>query len=134
MENRKYPERWFWHTLSAPIIYGGIIPLFIFDIYLEIYHQICFRIYRIPLVKRSEYIKIDRYKLKYLPWYEKINCAYCGYGNGLIHYASIILAKTEKYWCGIKHAKYNNFQAPKHHDEFLDYGDENGYRVINKIK
>ncbi len=134
MDNRKYPKRWFLHSLSMPIIYGGIIPLVMFDIYLEIYHQICFRLYGLPLVKRGEYIKIDRYKLKYLPWYEKINCAYCGYGNGWVHYASEILARTEKYWCGIKHAKYKNFNEPAHHKDFLEYGDEKGYKKITPEK
>ena len=105
-----------------------ILPLLTFDVCLEIYHQICFRLYRIELVKRSEYIKIDRHKLKYLNWFDKINCAYCGYANGLMHYASIIAGETEKYWCGIKHQKDPNFIQPKHHSNFLTYGDEKAYK------
>jgi len=130
MDNRKYPQRWFWHTLSMPLIYSAIAPLVIFDLYLEIYHQICFRLYKLPIVKRGQYIKIDRHKLAYLPWYEKINCVYCGYVNGLIHYASEIFARTEKFWCGIKHAKYKNFKELSHHKDFIEYNDEVAYKKI----
>lgn len=112
------------YSISAPFIYGMIVPLVLFDISMEIYHNICFRLYGIPLVKRSRYIKIDRHKLKYLSWYDKINCAYCGYGNGLMNYTQTIAAQTEKYWCGVKHKKGNNFIEPKHHQEFADYNDE----------
>ena len=128
MEYTKYQNRKCLHLISALFIYSMIIPLVFLDITIEIYHNICFRLYGIPLVKRSIYIKIDRYKLKYLNWDDKIDCAYCGYGNGLINYAQAIGAKTEEYWCGIKHKKDNNYIEPKHHQEFVDYGDEEGLK------
>lgn len=130
MENRKYPERIYRHWLSMPFIYFMIVSLVFLDICLEIYHQVCFRIYKLPLVRRSSYIKIDRHKLKYLTWWEKIHCAYCGYANGLAHYFTAIAAETEKYWCGIKHQKDPNFIPPAHHKDFLEYGDEEGYKKI----
>ena len=55
-------------------------------------------------------------------------CAYCGYANGLMAYAVVIAGKTEKYWCGIKHKKYQNFHEPAHHKDFTEYGDEESYR------
>ena len=128
MEYKKYNNRDWIHLMSVPIIYGMSIPLVFLDITLEIYHNICFRLYGIPLVKRSKYIKIDRHKLKYLNWIDKINCAYCGYVNGLVNYARTIAAETEKYWCGIKHKNDGNFIEPKHHKDFLDYGDEEGLK------
>ena len=128
MEYKKYNNRDWIHLMSVPIIYGMSIPLVFLDITLEIYHNICFRLYGIPLVKRSRYIKIDRHKLKYLNWIDKINCAYCGYVNGLVNYARTIAAETEKYWCGIKHKNDGNFIEPKHHKNFLDYGDEEGLK------
>ena len=64
------------------------------DLLLEIYHRICFLLYKLPYVKRSTYIKIDRQKLSYLNWLEKLNCMYCSYANGLFHYASIIAAAS----------------------------------------
>ena len=52
--------------IVIPIVSSLIIPLAVTDIWIEIYHHICFPIYKIPLIKRSRYIKIDRHKLKYL--------------------------------------------------------------------
>lgn len=128
MQNRNYPRRRILHWLTAPFIFMLIIPLVFFDILLEIYHHICFPVYRITLVNRSKYIKIDRHKLKYLEWWEKFGCAYCGYGNGWLHYASEIAARTEKYWCGIMHQKDKNFKPPKHHKKFIKYGDKKAYK------
>ncbi|MBT3297840.1 hypothetical protein HN385_02865 [archaeon] len=123
MESRKFRNK-FRLGLSAPFIYGMIVPLAFLDITIEIYHQICFRLYKLPLIKRSSYIKIDRHKLSYLDPLEKINCAYCGYGNGLIAYTSKICSDTETFWCGIKHNKDKNFNEPDHHNKFIEYGDE----------
>jgi len=130
MDYKKYPERFWQHLISTPFIYFMIVPLVILDICLEIHHQICFRLYKIPPIKRSRYIKIDRYRLKYLTWYEKINCTYCGYANGLAQYFTAIAAETEKYWCSIKHEKDPNFIPPEHHKDFLEYGDVKGYRNL----
>jgi hypothetical protein len=114
-----------------PVIYSLIIPIIIIDIWVEIYHRICFPAYGIPYVKRSKFIKIDRHKLSYLDFFEKLNCVYCGYANGTLHYASVIAGETEKYWCGIKHQSDPNFIPPPHHKEFLEYGDEEAYQKLN---
>ena len=101
-----------------------IVPLVILDLFFTIYHIICFPLFGIPLVKRSDYIKIDRHKLSYLKFDEKIYCAYCGYGNGLLYYCWVIAGKTEKYWCGIKHNRDDGFVESPHHKDFLEYGNE----------
>ena len=124
MEHLKAKNRLVRHTLSAPLIYSALIPIVIMDLWIEIYHRVCFPLYKIPYVKRSNYIKIDRHKLKYLNWLQKINCAYCGYANGAVHYWTKIAADTEKYWCGIQHQKMKGFIAPKHHKDFAKYDDE----------
>ena len=113
--------------ISMPLIWSLIVPLVVFDIWIEIYHRSCFFLYGIKYVKRSQHIRIDRQKLKYLTWYEKIGCAYCGYANGLAQYWVTIAGETEKYWCGIMHEKYGEFKAPKHHENFVEYGDEEGF-------
>tara|TARA_R110001592_G_scaffold363372_2_gene686264 strand:- start:137145 stop:137762 length:618 start_codon:yes stop_codon:yes gene_type:complete len=108
--------------LSAPVIYGMVVPLFLLDITISFYQAVCFRIYGIPRVKRNDYIVIDRHRLPYLNWVQKFNCIYCGYGNGLMAYAQEIIARTEQFWCPIKHA----IRAKGvHHREikFFDYGD-----------
>ena len=116
------------HIISAPFTYALIFPLIILDLFTEVYHQVCFRLYGIKLISRRDYIRMDRHKLKYLNLIEKINCAYCSYANGLMGYASAIAAETEKYWCGIKHRKYRGFKEPAHHKDFLKYGDEKSFR------
>jgi len=95
------------HVLTAPIIYSVIFPLLLLDLMVTFYQHTCFRIYGIPRVKRGDFIVIDRHHLAYLNAIEKLNCVYCGYGNGLVEYTREIIARTEQYWCPIKHARRN---------------------------
>ncbi len=114
-------------VITSPVIYGMVVPLLLLDISLTLYQHICFRVYRIPLVRRSDYLVIDRHHLAYLNIIEKLNCVYCGYGNGLIEYGREITARTEQYWCPIKHA--HRTLDPHHRTLlFADYGDIEGYR------
>jgi len=112
------------HLFALPIISVMIVPIVILDICLEIYHRTCFPLYGIPYVKRGNYIQIDRHKLKYLTWLQKIYCAYCGYANGMASYFVKIAGETERYWCGIKHKKNPDFVEPEHHKDFAEYDDE----------
>lgn len=115
------------HILTAPIIYGVVFPLLLLDLAVTIYQHTCFRVYGIPRVKRADYIIIDRQHLAYLNAIEKLNCMYCGYGNGLMEYCREIIARTEQYWCPIKHAR----RALSQHDRvrhFVDYGDAAAYK------
>jgi hypothetical protein len=129
MENKisKLPHKRLRHLVSTPFILGMAVPIVFLDVSIEIYHHVSFPLYGIPLNKRHDYIKIDRQKLAYLGFLDKIWCTYCGYANGLMPYATKITADTEKYWCGIKH-KSNVGYAPPHHKEFLNYDDETAYR------
>lgn len=115
------------HIISIPFIYGMIIPGIILDISLFIYQQTAFRLYRIPLVIRSEYIVFDRKHLSYLNFIQKINCLYCSYMNWLFSYAVEIWGRTEKYWCPIKAARRKKWW----HDWeefFADYWDPEGFK------
>ena len=113
------------NCVAAPLIWLMLIPVVIADIFLELYHQIAFPIYGIPRVKRSEYIRIvDRAKLPYLSWPEKIGCAYCGYVNGWLHYASTIAGRTESYFCDIAHLETRGYIPSEHERSFVKYGDE----------
>ncbi len=111
------------HIISIPFIYMMIVPTIILDIFLELYHRICFPLYGLALVPRAKYIKLDRWKLPYLKWYDRINCWYCEYANGVFSYAVAIGTETEKYWCGIKHAPDSTYNEPAHHAAFIAYGD-----------
>ena len=115
------------HILTSPVIYGLLGPLLLLDISISIYQHICFRIYGIPLVNRSEHIVIDRHRLPYLNAIESLNCVYCGYGNGLIAYTREVIARTEQYWCPIKHAQRRIHTHERTH-MFVDYGDLESWR------
>ncbi len=95
------------------------------------YQNTAMRLYEIPRAQRNHYVILDRQKLSYLNWFEKLNCAYCGYANGMFAYALEVAARTEKYWCGIKHSKQNRkYHVHEHHKTFLEYGDEEAYRKL----
>lgn len=119
------------HFLSIPFIYGMIIPTIILDIFLTIYQWTAFSLYRIPKVKRSEYIIYERRFLDYLNWIQKINCLYCSYVNGIFAYAVEIGARTERYWCPIKSAHKPKF-SHGWYKEFADYGNPEDWE--NKLK
>ena len=112
--------------ITSPIIYSMIIPLVLLDIFVSVYQLICFPVYGISKVKRSDHLIFDRYHLGYLNIMEKLNCAYCSYANGLISYSREIAARTEQYWCPIKHAK-RVIGAHSKYNNFLDFGDANSY-------
>lgn len=115
------------HLLTAPVIYLQIVPILLLDLSVTIYQHICFRAYRIPLVRRRDYLVIDRHRLPYLNLIEKLNCVYCGYGNGVIAYVREIVARTEQFWCPIRHAR----RVRGAHERtllFFEYGDAQAYR------
>ena len=115
------------NIISAPIIWLCIVPALFLDLSVSLYQAICFRLYRIPRVRRSRHIIIDRHSLGYLNLVEKINCVYCGYFNGLISYVQEIAARTEQYWCPIKHARRVASMHSRYH-KFLEYGDCTDYQ------
>jgi hypothetical protein len=114
-------------VLSAPVIYSMVLPALLLDLSLWIYQTICFPVYGIPKVSRRDHIVLDRHYLKYLNVLERLNCDYCSYFNGLASYATEIAARTEQYWCPIKHASGKAQRHSRYH-LFFDYGDEKAYR------
>ncbi len=114
-------------VLTAPVIYMVLVPMLLLDISVTVYQHICFRAYGIPRVKRSDYFVYDRAHLAYLNLIEKINCGYCSYGSGLMAYAREIVARTEQYWCPIKHAR-KVMAAHPYYTGFVDFGDAESYQ------
>ena len=119
--------RWFTtvrpqNFITMPIIYGMIVPLLLFDLFVTLYQATCFPIYRIARVRRANYIVMDHQHLAYLNIIEKVHCMYCSYAVGLLGYAQEITARTEQYFCPIKHARkiLNRHARYKH---FLEYGE-----------
>jgi hypothetical protein len=116
------------NLITGPIIYSMIFPLLILDLFVSFYQLTCFPIYKIAKVKRSDYIVFDRQQLGYLNFLEKFHCTYCAYGNGLIAYVSEIVARTEEYFCPIKHAR-KVLASHSRYARFLDYGDADNYEI-----
>jgi transcription antitermination factor NusG len=114
--------------LSAPVIYAMILPALLLDLCILVYQAICFPIYGIPRVRRSDYIAIDRHYLRYLNALGKLNCDYCGYFNGLAAYVTEIAGRTEQYWCPIKHASGIAGRHSRYH-LFIAFGDAETYRT-----
>jgi len=86
----------------------------------------CFPIYGIAKVRRRDYFALDRAKLPYLNAVEKMGCTFCSYATGLIAFAQEVTARTEQYWCPIRHAR----EIPSPHDRyqlFFDFGDGQRY-------
>jgi hypothetical protein len=115
-------------VLTAPVIYAGWIPFLLMDLFVTVYQWICFPVYGIPRVKRSEYLVFDREDLPYLNAIEKFNCFYCSYGNGVAAYTREVAARTEQYWCPIKHARRLR-DAHGRYPHFFDHGDAEAYRA-----
>lgn len=115
--------------LTAPIIYAGILPFFLLDLFLGVYQGICFPVYGVPKVRRADYLLFDRGGLKYLNLLERLNCAYCSYGNGVLAYGTEVAARTEQHWCPIKHAQ--RMRSPhSRYGHFFDYGDAQKYSQL----
>jgi len=116
------------NLLAAPVIYSMIFPFVFLDIGITVYQAICFPIYRIGKIRRADYIGIDRHHLRYLNFIERFNCNYCAYANGVLAYAVEIAARTEQYFCPIKHAR-KILGSHDRYARFLEYGDAAQYQA-----
>lgn len=114
------------NIITAPIIYGMFIPIVLFDLMISFYQFSCFPIYKITKVRRRDYIVFDRHHLMYLNFFERAHCLYCSYANGLVAYTREILARTEQYFCPIKHA-HKALGTHKRYRNFLAYGEAEDY-------
>jgi hypothetical protein len=121
-------------VLTAPVIYLGWIPFLLMDLFVTLYQAICFPVYGIPRVRRSDFIVFGREHLPYLNLIERFNCFYCSYGNGVAAYTREVAARTEQYWCPIKYAR--RIKAAHHHyPKFTDYGDAVAWRrELTKVR
>lgn len=116
------------NLITGPLIYGMAIPLLMLDACVSFYQWACFPIYGITKVRRSDYLVFDRRHLGYLNFIERFHCTYCEYGNGLMGYMAEILARTEQYFCPIKHA-HKVLGTHARYNRFLDYGDADAYEA-----
>lgn len=110
------------NLITGPVIYSMIVPLLLLDLCVSLYQALCFPIYRMAKVKRADYFVFDRQQLAYLNAIEKFHCCYCSYANGLLAYATEIVARTEQYFCPIKHAR-KRLGAHARYQRFIGYGE-----------
>lgn len=123
-------KKLFRHLLSLPFIWSQILPVVIIHLALSIYQEVCFRLYGIERVQLRTYVNFDREKLSYLNFFDKLNCAYCTYANGVFAYVSEIGRRTEYYWCGIKHRNQPHNPAFFYQDKFATYGSKKEYDEV----
>ncbi len=116
------------NLITGPIIYSMIIPLVVTDVFITFYQLTCFPIYGIKKVRRANYIIFDRQHLSYLNFIEIFHCTYCAYGTGMIAYISEIVARTEQYFCPIKHAR-KILGTHSRYARFLDFGAAENYEA-----
>jgi hypothetical protein len=114
--------------LTVPLIYACAIPFAFLDLFVTIYQAVCFPIFRVPKVRRRDYLIFDRGRLAYLNAIEKVGCVYCSYANGLLAYIAEIAARTEQRFCPIQHA-HPPAQLHARYPHFLPYGDARAYRA-----
>jgi len=129
------------NLITGPIIYGMFVPLLIIDLLVSLYQATCFPIYGVQKVRRSDYMVYDRQHLEYLNFIEKFHCTYCAYGTGLVAYMNEILARTEQYFCPIKHAR-KMLGTHARYERFINYGEATDYekrleeyrKALGKVK
>jgi hypothetical protein len=125
--------RWFLtvrpqNYITMPVIYGMALPMLILDLCVSTYQWICFPVYGIARVQRGSYFAMDHQHLAYLNIIEKSHCMYCSYAVGLLAYASEDVARTEQYFCPIKHAG-RILGAHARYNDFMEYGESEDFHA-----
>lgn len=117
-------------ALTVPVIYSLLIPVVLLDAWLWLFQRLCFPVYGIPRVHRRAHVVLDRHRLPYLNAVERLNCAYCGYVNGVFGLAREVAARTEAYWCPIKHARQPR-DTHRLYDRFAPHGDAAAFASLS---
>lgn len=111
-------------------VFFTCLPIFIFIIFDLLLYPIvlvAFWLAEIEFPKRKAHIQvIDRAKLSYLTFYEKLGCMYCGYVNGIMAFYKEVANTAEKHWCGILHESKKGFITQEHQvaHKFAKFNDE----------
>jgi hypothetical protein len=84
-------------ALTAPVIYAGWIPFLLLNLFVTVYQSVCFPIYRIPRVRRADYLVFDREALPCLNiierWSARATRAACAAGQSLKYILWGLLSK-----------------------------------------
>jgi hypothetical protein len=108
--------------VTAILWYLGVFVIVLFDCFVTVYQQICFRVYKIRIVDRNTHFIFEKKRLKNMNFVQVINYYLGSYCLGVIsRYGREIFSLTERYWCPIKHAK-RVLGYHDRYDEFAEYG------------
>lgn len=119
---------WLGALISMPFIYAPVVPVVILDLFVLLYEGICFPIYGIERVRRSDFRMIDRNLMTYMSPIQKLNCYYCSYVNNALSYMREVTARTEVYWCPLKEAKRRQ-NAHQYYQSFAPHNE--GIKIPN---
>jgi len=111
----------FFDIIATLSTYACLLPLVFMDIFIWQFQNIYFRTSGIPLIERKKYVILDRFRLGKLSIWQKINCLYCEYANGVVGYAKAVVNQMELYSCAIKHSAHPLGQ--EHQRDFFDRKD-----------
>jgi hypothetical protein len=114
-------------ALTLPIVYSLLLPFLLLDLWVQLYQAATFPVLGIAPVRRRAYVVIDRHRLGYLNPVQKANCLYCGYVNGLIAFVREVAARTEQFWCPIRHQTAVRGRHARYR-RFVPYGDAAAFR------
>lgn len=112
--------------IAVPFVYACLPAFVLLDLFLSLYHTVCFPLYGIPKVRRGDHFVFDRARLPYLNVLQRLNCVYCSYSNGLASYMVEIAGRTEQYWCPIRHAR-TPLQPHSRYPRLLPYADAGAF-------
>lgn len=124
---RFFRDLQFRNLLVSIGIYVMFFAIVVIDLLVFLFQSIVFPLLGLEKISRSEFIVIDRHKLQYLNFFEKLGCVYCSYANGVAAYYSEVAGATESYYCPIKHARRVRKPHAYYH-EFVPYGYAEEYR------
>ena len=80
-------------------MYVSIPFLILFHVFciLIVYKTILAPVLGVKNLRVSDFIVVDRHKINGLPWFDKFNCLYCGYTNGISTYYDVMLGHLESF-------------------------------------
>lgn len=99
-------------------IYSMIIPIVILDLWVTFYQWVYFTAMGIPKIKKKQFVVMERWDLNKLTFWQKVNCVYCEYANGILAFAKAVGNQTEIYSCAIRH--HHALKGHEHEKQFRD--------------
>lgn len=84
-------------------MYVYAAAFFIVDLLARFGQATVLRLCGIPPVDRRRFIALDRGQVPHLSGWDRLNCNYCGYANGVLAWAREIVHQVERYWCPVRH-------------------------------